>query len=125
MQDLKSVIQHKGLEMRHANTVAPHRKLPRTPHAQARGVPPWSALVPPPQRAQPARKSARCRASDGSPNPLPPCPRKTGSGPRLPAAWTESSWEGQRQTPDAPEPGKMQPLSGRLCAAPTACKDSF
>ena len=32
----------------------------RTPQTQARGAPPPGALEPPPQRAKPARKSARC-----------------------------------------------------------------
>ena len=50
---------------------------PRTPHSQAGGAPP-GALVPPPQRAKPARKSARCGVGDGSPHPQPPAPTASG-----------------------------------------------
>ena len=55
---------------------------PRTPHTQARGAPPGT-LMPPPQHAKPARKSARCGICDGPPCPHPPAP--TGSGPWQPA----------------------------------------
>ena len=50
---------------------------PRTPHTQARGAPPGT-LMPPPQRAKPARKSARCGVGDGSPRPHPPAPTASG-----------------------------------------------
>ena len=50
---------------------------PRTPHTQARGAPPGT-LMPPPQRAKPARKSARCGVCDGSPRPHPPAPTASG-----------------------------------------------
>ena len=42
-----------------------------TPRQEA---PPPGALVPPPQHAKPARKSARCGVGDGSPGPHPPAP---------------------------------------------------
>ena len=50
---------------------------PRTPHTQARGAPPGT-LMPPPQRAKPARKSARCGVCDGSPRLQPPAPTASG-----------------------------------------------
>ena len=50
---------------------------PRTPQTQARGAPPGT-LMPPPQRAKPARKSARCGVGDGSPRPHPPAPTASG-----------------------------------------------
>ena len=50
---------------------------PRTPHTQARGVS-SGTLMPPPQRAKPARKSARCGVGDGSPRPHPPTPTASG-----------------------------------------------
>ena len=50
-----------------------------TPRQEA---PPPGALVPPPQRAKPASKSARCQVGDGSPPPHPPHPQPVGSGPR-------------------------------------------
>ena len=50
---------------------------PRTPHTQARGAPPGT-LMPPPQRAKPARKSACCGSGDGSPRPHPPAPTASG-----------------------------------------------
>ena len=69
---------------------------PWTPHTQAGGSPP-GALVPPPQRAKAARKSARCGVGDGSPRPQPPHPRPVGSGPRQPAQRLGSrEWESAR-----------------------------
>ena len=56
---------------------------PWTPHTKARAPPP-----PPgrpraaPQRAKPARKSARCGIDGGSPRPQPPQPQPVGSGQR-------------------------------------------
>ena len=44
------------------------------------GTPPWDALPPPPQRATPARKGARCGAGAGSPRPHRLHPGHTGSG---------------------------------------------
>ena len=44
---------------------------PRTLHTQARGAPPPGTLMLPPQRAKPARKSARCGVGDGFPRPHP------------------------------------------------------
>ena len=50
---------------------------PRTPHTQAGGAPPGHPLAAP-QRAKPARKSARCGVGDGSPRPHPPAPTASG-----------------------------------------------
>ena len=44
------------------------------------GTPPGDALPPPPQRATPARKGARCGAGDGSTRPHRPHPGHTGRG---------------------------------------------
>ena len=44
------------------------------------GTPPGDALPPPPQRATPARKGARCGAGAGSPRPHRPQPGHTGRG---------------------------------------------
>ena len=44
------------------------------------GTPPGDALPPPPQRATPARKGARCWAGAGSPRPQRPHPGHTGRG---------------------------------------------
>ena len=44
------------------------------------GIPPGNALLPPPQRATPARKGARCGAGAGSPRPHRPHPGHTGRG---------------------------------------------
>ena len=56
---------------------------PRTPQTQAGGAPhPPGTLMPPSQRAKPARTSARCGVGDGSPRPHPPHPQPVGSGPR-------------------------------------------
>ena len=44
------------------------------------GTPPGDALPPPPQRATPARKGARCAAGAGSPGPHRPHPGHTGCG---------------------------------------------
>ena len=50
---------------------------PRTPHTRQE-APPSGAVVPPPQRAKAARKSARCGVGDGSPRPHPPAPTASG-----------------------------------------------
>ena len=72
-------------------------------------MPSPGALVPPPQRAKPARTSARCGVGDGSPRLQPPHPQPVGSGPR-PHPPKDGRWDvGQRPTPDAPHPGKRRP----------------
>ena len=68
------------------------------------------ALPPPPQRATPARKGARCGAGAGSPRPHRPHPRHTGR--RTLAARSGQPGEGQRLTQDAPQKGGRPPPSG-------------
>ena len=53
---------------------------PQTPLTMAEGNPPGDALPPPPQRATPARKGARCGTCAGSPRPHRPHPGHTGRG---------------------------------------------
>ena len=50
------------------------------PHTMVESTPPGDAHPPPPQRATPARKGARCGAGTGSPRPRGPHPGDTGSG---------------------------------------------
>ena len=64
--------------------------------------------MPPPQRAEPARKSARGGVVDGSRRPHPPHPQPVGSWPRLHARKDKWSGVGERRTPDAPHPGKRR-----------------
>ena len=87
---------------------------PPTPHTQTRGAPCPGTLMPPPQRAKPARKSARCGIGDGSPRPHRPHPQPVGSAPRLHAPTDERSGLGERPTPDAPHPSKRRPPQGTL-----------
>ena len=84
----------------------------RTPRQEA---PPEGTLMPPPQRAKPARKSARCGVGDGSPRPHSPHPQPVGSGPRRHARKDEWSGVGERLTPDAPQPGKRRPPWAPSC----------
>ena len=77
-----------------------------TPRQEA---PPPGTLMPPPQRAKPARKSARCGVGDGSQRPHHPHPQPVGSGPRPHARTDERSGVGERPSPDAPHSGKRRP----------------
>ena len=79
-------------------------------------------LMPPPQRAKPARKSARCGLRDGSPRPHPPQPQPVGSGPRSHARPHERSGVVERPTPDAARPGKRRPAPGTLMPPPQRAK---
>ena len=78
-------------------------------------TPPPGTIVPPPQRAKPARKSARCGVGDGSRRPHPPQPQSVGSGPRPHARKDERSGVGERPSPDAPHPGKRRPPRAPSC----------
>ena len=82
-----------------------------TPYALHPGKrhPPQGTLMPPPQRAKPARESARCGPGDGSRRAHPSHPQPVGSGPRPHARQDEWSGVGRRPTPDAPHPGKRRP----------------
>ena len=73
-----------------------------------------AALVPPPQRAKQARKSAHCRVGDWSPRPHPPHPQPVGSAPRLHAPKDGRSGAGERPNPDGPRPGKRRHPLGAL-----------
>ena len=56
------------------------RLTPGAPHNTVEGTPPGDTLPPPPQRATPARKGARCGAGAGSTRPHRPHPGHTGRG---------------------------------------------
>ena len=60
----------------------------RRPSQQREASPPRDALLPAPQRATPARKSARCGAGAGSPGPHQPRPGNTSNGTWLSAPKT-------------------------------------
>ena len=62
------------------------------------GTPPGDAFPPPPQRATPARKGARCGAGAGSPRPHGPHPGHTGRG--TPAARSRGRAAGEGTAPD-------------------------
>ena len=89
---------------------------PRTPHTQARGARPPGALVPPPQRANPALRSAHCGVCDGSPRQHPLHPQLVGSEPRPHAprtggrAWDSAqSWTLHTKARGPPPPGARVP----------------
>ena len=68
------------------------------------GTPPGDALPPPPQRATPARKGARCGAGAGSPRPHRPHPGHTGRG--APAARPTGRAAGRGTAPDTRRPSQ-------------------
>ena len=68
------------------------------------GTPPGDALPPPPQRATPARKGARCGAGAGSPRPHRPHPGHTGRG--APAARSRGRAAGGGTAPDTRRPSQ-------------------
>ena len=61
-------------------TLAHATQAVKVPLTTAEGTPPGDALPPPPQRATPARKGARCGAGAGSTRPHRPHPGHTGCG---------------------------------------------
>ena len=89
------------------------------------GSPPGDALPPPPQRATPARKGARCGAGAGSPRPHRPHPGQTGRG--APAARSRGRAAGGGTAPDTRRPSQRwqanppgdSPLPPPRHAAPT------
>ena len=90
-----------------------------------KGTPPGDALPPPPQRATPARKGARCGASAGSPRPHRPHPGHTGRGTlaarsrgRAVGGGTEPDTRRPSQRWQATPPGDGPPPTPRH-AAPT------
>ena len=69
-----------------------------------KATPPGDALLPPPQRATPARKGARCGAGAGSPHPHRPHPGHTGRGTL--AACSRGRAAGGGTTPDTRRPSQ-------------------
>ena len=69
------------------------------------GTPPGDALPPPPRRATPARKGARCGAGAGSPRPHPPHPGHTGRGTLT--ARSRGRAAGGGTAPDAGRPSQQ------------------
>ena len=74
-------------------------------HNGGRHPPPGDALLPTPQRATPARKSARCGTSAGSPRPDGPHPEHTGRG--TPAAHPRGRAVGGGTAPDTRRPSQQ------------------
>ena len=68
------------------------------------GTPPGDALPPPPQRATPARKGARCGTGAGSPNPHRPHPGHTSRG--TPAARSRGRAAGGGTAPNTRRPSQ-------------------
>ena len=83
--------------------------------------PPGDALPPPPQRATPARKGARCGACAGSPHPHRPHPGHTGR--RTPAPRPRGRAAGGGTAPDTGRPSQRwqaTPPRGRPPTTPAA-----
>ena len=78
--------------------------------------------MPLPERAKPARNSARNEVGDGSPCLQPPHPQPVGSGPRPHARKDEWSGVGERPTPDDPHPGRRHPPRAPSCRPPRRAK---
>ena len=76
----------------------------RCPSQQWKAPPPGDALPPPPLRATPARRSARCGARAGSPRPHRPHPGLTGRG--TPAARPRGRAAAGGTAPDTRRPSK-------------------
>ena len=92
------------------------RLTPGAPHNGGRHPPPGDALPPPPQRATPARKGARCGAGAGSPRPHRPRPGHAGrgtlaarSGGRAAGGGTAPDTKRPSQRWKAPPPGDAPP----------------
>ena len=80
------------------------RLTPGAPHNTVEGTTPGDALPPPPQRATPARKGARCGAGAGSTRPHRPHPGHTGRGTL--AARTRGRAAGGGTAPDTRRPSQ-------------------
>ena len=85
---------------------------PQTALTTVEGNPPGDALPPPPQRATPARKGARCGAGAGSHARTDRTRDTRVAEPQLPAPEDQQPGEGQRLTPDAPHDGGGPPPLG-------------
>ena len=77
---------------------------PQTPLTMVEGTPPGDALPPPPQRATPARKGARCGAGAGSPRLHRPHPGHTGRGTLAARSRGRAAWGGT--APDTRRPSQ-------------------
>ena len=77
---------------------------PQTPLTMVEGIPPGDALPPPPRRATPARKGARCGAGAGTPRPHRPHPGHTGRGTL--AARSRGRTAGGGTAPDTRRPSQ-------------------
>ena len=99
------------------------RLTPGAPHT-VEGTPPGDALPPPPQRATPARKGARCEAGAGSTRPHRPHPGHAGHGAL--AARSGGRAAGGGAAPDTRRPSQRwkAPPRGRPSASPTASNAS-
>ena len=99
------------------------RLTPGAPHNGGKH-PPEDALPPPPRRATPARKGARCGAGAGSPRPHRPHPGHTGRGTL--AARSRGRAAGGGTAPDTRRPSQWwkAPPRGRPSATPTASNAS-
>ena len=97
------------------------RLTPGAPHNGGRH-PPGDALPPPPQRATPARKGARCGAGAGSTSPHRPHPGHTGRGTL--AARSRGRAAGGGTAPDTRRPSQRWKAPPRGCpsASPAASK---
>ena len=94
---------------------------PQTPFTTVEGTPAGDALLPPPQRATPARKGAHCGASAGYPRPHRPHPGHTRRG--TPAARPRRRAAGGRTGPDTRRPSQRwqgTPPRGRPSTTPAA-----
>ena len=94
---------------------------PQTPLTTADGIPPGDALLPPPRRATPARKSARRGAGAGSPRLHQPHPGHIGRGTM--AARPRGRAAGGGTAPDTRRPSQRwqaTPPRGRPPTSPTA-----
>ena len=95
------------------------RLTPDAPHTMVEGAPPGDTLPPPPQRATPARKGARCGAGVGPHTRADRIRDTRVAEPRLPFPEDGRAGEGQRLTPDAPRNDGKHPPRGRPSATPT------
>ena len=86
------------------------RLTPGAPHTGGRH-PPGDALLPPPQRAMPARRGARCGAGAGSTRPHRPHPGHTGRGTL--AARSRGRAVGGGTAPDTRRPSQPAGAQGR------------
>ena len=78
----------------------------RRPFTTVEGTPPGDALPPPPQRATPAPKGARCGAGAGSPRPHRPHPGHTGR--RTLVARSRGRAAGRGTAPDTRRPSQRR-----------------